>query len=230
MTLDLSLRSGLEVVQTEALVVLYEQLNDALTDMEIHCAHADGLLADRLGVDVPTLTLEPIDQTPRLDSPFGNFYIGHRPSLIDAPIEHYPNVCVIADRFDPIGGFDQGTDVLDRLRIEIMVKSLDGEESVNKRIVRTADAVLAVIQANTTLNGTVAGLEDQQRGFIGAVFPRESQTSYGSRWYWQGARLDFTVRKTGAHSSGLSGGFLRTASSSAFSGLDIDQSVSIDQP
>jgi hypothetical protein len=82
-----------------------------------------------------------------------NFYEGHRPSLIRAPIDKYPNVArrglsvqrrILNLPERPHGQFN----VL--LYVEIMCKSIDDEETVNKRIVRTVEAVNAVMTDDKT--------------------------------------------------------------------------------
>jgi hypothetical protein len=204
---DFSNSTGLEALQTAALVLMHDQINDAIADAEAAGQARDAALGERLGIEMPEIELERVDLTPHGSSPTGNIYFGHRPSLINADINGYPNIAIIADRFDPLGGgIDQGYDLLDRLRIEIMVKGLgeNGEELVNRRIQRTMDAVNAVVQSNPTLGGTVQGLEEQSRGFIGNVFPRKAETSYGTVWYWQGAQLNYAVRKTSVLSSNAS--------------------------
>lgn len=222
---DFANNTGLQSLQEAALVVVFEQLNDALIVAEQEGQERDESFGNRLGIPMPEVTLEPIDKTAHESSPTGNFYFGHRPSLINASIDRYPNVAVIADRFDPAtGGIDQGTQFLDRLRIEVMVKGLgiNGEELVNRRIQRTMDAVNAVIQANPTLGGAVQSLEEQSRGYIGNVFPRKAETSYGEVWYWQGAQLNYTVRKSSVLSSDSSAAFRP-----AWMDAETDQPISV---
>lgn len=219
--MDLTASVGLELVQLEAFAVLYENLNDALEQSQARGDAVEARLEELFGEAPDPVVLELVDKTPRASDPGGNFYLGHRASLINAPIEQYPNVSVVADDItpDPLLDFDQGSAYRDRLRIEFMVKSIVGEDEVNKRVQRMLDAINAVMMSNRSLNGVVPEGLTLSRGFIGNVFPREAQTSYGDRWFWQGGRLDYVVTKVGADPSPASGG-------NFFRGADIG----IDQP
>lgn len=208
--IDYSIGTGLETVQIEAFAVLFRDLNTALAQIEAIGQNVrDARISEIIGSPVPATTLEQVDSTPRIDSPGGNFYLGHRASLINAPITQYPNVSVISDDSTnfPAAEWDQGNAFRNRLRVEIMVKSEAGEDEVNKRVQRMTDAVNAALMASRDLTGAVGGELTMTRTFIGNVFPRKADTSYGENWYWQGARLDYSITKVAADPSPFNGDF-----------------------
>lgn len=202
---------GLEEVQRAAYFQLFENLNEAVTEIETTWAVSDEDFATRTGTDYVPTTLEPIDPA--------NFYEGHRPSLIRAPIENYPNVSVSATRATP--GIN--TDMFDHqdlyrnvIWVEIMVKA-SNEEEVNRRIMRTADAANSVMLSDPTLGGTIHGFDASPSLIISDVFTRKERSAYGAEWLWQGARLEYAVRKEAVRPSTSTGSFFRAA------GYDIDQ-------
>jgi len=198
--------TGLEEIQREALYVLMDNLNDALADMEAYWAPKDEALALRLGIDYVPTTLEPVIPT--------NFHEGHRPSLIGAPIDRYPNVAVMCFRAAPSAesaAYDHMESYRDALWVEVMVKSQVSEEECNRRIHRMASAANLCMMAHKTLNGSVSGMDTAPTTNISDLFKRKEKASgYGPEWYWQGARLDYTVRKE-AVDPPSTGSFLRTS-------------------
>jgi hypothetical protein len=204
MTLVDSPTFGSERVAREAVIVLLETLNDTIPDLDSEWAPLDEELATLRGVDYVPIELEPLETE--------NFYLGHRPSLIEADVDKYPNVSVMADRVGASSGndVDQATDYDISLWVEVMVKSLDSEEEVNARVQRLADAANRCMMSNRTLRGVVSEISD--------VFVRKEKTAYGKKWFWQGARLQYTVEKQAAMPSG---DFLRPA---GMASADFDQS------
>jgi hypothetical protein len=220
---------GLERIQREAFLVLFQKLNEELSLLESAWATLDQQLAAETGRNFGTITLEAVEDF--------NFHMGHRPSLIEAPIGRYPNVSVMAyqSRADGVAGIDQMVQLSDRLFIECMVKSphyetteaqaeindqVEAERIVNARIQRMTDAVNNVIQSNRTLNKTVQEITAVPNVLISDVFPRAERTSYGPMWLWQGSRLEYEVSKLShldEDASILGSGFVRRE------GLNIDQ-------
>lgn len=181
---------GLEEVQRAALVRLFRFLNVAINERALMKVAEDQALADFLGREYVPVELEEIKPE--------NFYEGHRPSLIRAPIEKYPNISIWAVRGSahPESALSDHTDIYNvLLYIEIMCKSIDDEGTVNKRIVRTAEAVNAVMVQDKTLGNAVTGFDDDVSPSLSDVFTRKEKTTYGAEWYWQGARLEYVVRK-----------------------------------
>jgi hypothetical protein len=208
---------GLERVGRETLIILMETLNDELANQDVIWAPLDEDLANRRGVPYSPITLETIAPE--------NFHLGHRPSLIEAPVEGYPNVSVITDRAgpSPFEAADQMDDYMLRLAVEIMVKSIDSEEEVNARVQRMADAVNVCVMSNVTMRGVFNEITDTPTVLLTEVFPRKENTSYGATFMWQGARIEYPVLKEASKPLGMSA---RPASvqAPAMVGAGIDQS------
>lgn len=204
---------GLEVVQRGAFLVLFEGLNNAITQMSNYFDTSDQELAAKTGREYVAVPVEQID--------LGNFYEGHQPSLINAPMEGFPNIAVMALRVTPNEDdavLDQATAYRTIVFVEVLVRSENNEDETNKRIHRTVEAVNFCIQNNPTLGGSVSGIEGAPTIDISEVFTRKEQTAYGPEWYWQGARIEYSAAKYAQ--SAPESGFFR----SSFPGYDeIDQ-------
>lgn len=183
---------GLESIQRTAFLILFDQLNGAVVQINNFMAIDDQELDAHLGrLYVPTV-IEPVAA--------GNFYEGHRPSLIDAPVPNYPNCSVWGVRTSPAAespALDQMSISQTLLFIELMAKSApeEGEGIVNRRLLRMVEGVNLCVMSNPTLRGLVNGREADPTVSISEVFTRKEQTAYGPHWFWQGARVEFTVRK-----------------------------------
>lgn len=207
-------RIGLEEIQRQAFLVIFENANNAIAQIESEMAVSDQEFANRTGRPYVPVEIERISNE--------NFHEGHRPSLIKASIERYPNVSVWALRATPSaesGDFDQISVFNTLLYVEIMVKAEgdQGEEVVNHRVQRTMEAVNAVLMANQTLNGAVSGFSADPTVNLTDVFTRKERTSYGPEWLWQGARLEYAVRKEAGIPAASTGSFFRSVD------YDIDQ-------
>lgn len=207
---------GLERIAREALIVLLETVNDAIEEQQSYWDTLDEELATARGIDYVPLTIEPIESQ--------NFYLGHQPSLLNASVDKYPNISVMADHAGAGGDdYDQGEIYSDRLWVEIMVKSATAnEEEVNSRIQRTMDAVNICMLSNPTLRGTIHGYEGPPTADIGEVFTRKERTAYGEEFVWQGARLEYMVRKEAQMPLGETA-HAASRSPSNLAGYDIDQ-------
>lgn len=207
---------GLERIAREACIVLLETVNDAISEQEAYWGTLDQELATARGITYVPITLEPVESQ--------NFYLGHQPSLLNASVDKYPNISVMADHAGAGGeGTDQGESYSDRLWIEIMVKSATAnEEEVNARIQRTVEAVNICMLSNPTLRGTIHGYEGAPSADIGEVFTRKEQTAYGNEFVWQGARLEYTVRKEAQMPLGAAA-HPASRSPSNLAGFDYDQ-------
>lgn len=219
---------GLERLQREAFLALFKQVNNEQAQLNQAWAELDTLLAQETEREFDPIVLEPVEVF--------NFHMGHRPSLVEAPIQRYPNISVMAYQSRPEGAgqIDQMANISNRLFIECMVKSpqyedsleevsegqIESERVVNARIQRLTDAVNNVIQSNRTLNGTVSGIGQHPSVLISDVFVRGEHTSYGQKWLWQGSRLEYEISKLSHLSestSALGSGFVRRE------GFDVDQ-------
>lgn len=186
---------GLEKVQRGAVLLLIANLPTVLASVESSWAADDAALAGARGVAYVPTTLEPVTSQ--------HMYLGHIPTLIDAPLDHYPNLSVMAygavENEGGGGGWDQeghafGIDMY----IEVMCKSETSEEEVNSRIQRTTEAVNRVILAEPTLGGVVNRTQFS-RVDVSDVFVRREEKSRGPRWFWQGSRLEYTIDKPAAY-------------------------------
>ncbi len=176
-----------EKIQREALLVLFDNLNDKMEEMEEQWLNEDADLYNRMGRVSPDWSVEPI--------PADNFLPGTLAPLMSRPIGEYPNVCTIAYTADPTGSNDdEGELYRVRLRIEIMVKSELNEQEVNSRIQKVLEATHRVFIdsfENRNLNGTISDL-GRPRQTIGSVFAIQKDSK---KWYWQGGSLEYPVIK-----------------------------------
>lgn len=190
----------LETVARQALVVLYDGLNTMISNMNTTWAAEDDALMAALGRPPSSFTVETIAA--------GNFYPGTIPSLINAPIDKYPNVSATCYKAEPkVSSDDMGENYTHTLAIEIMCKSgffetgtddLTGgilvEQEVNSRINKTLDAAHLTILENRTLSNTIPALP-APRVSVGDLFIRRLEKGQGPRWYWQGGALEYNLDK-----------------------------------
>jgi len=214
---------ALEAIQREAFRVFFDQLNGAIDQIADFMAPRDEALAAHVGSEYVPTVIEHVAPE--------NFYEGHRPSLISAPVTAYPNLAVWAVRSVPApesAQLDQISVSRTLLYVECMVKSAADEGEVNRRILRTVEAVNLCVMSNPTLNGIVNAADSEPSVTISEVFTRKETTAYGPHWFWQGARLEYAVRKEAALPSSSSGSIFRTAPESGprgVSGLDYSQFI-----
>lgn len=188
-SLDTNTFLGPEFIQRAALFHLFDNLNDALAEIETTMQLYDTEFDTRLSRTTDITVVELIAEE--------NFYEGHRPSLIKAPIDKYPNCAVMVARATPAPDnalFDQQDSFSEVLSVEIMVKSQSSEDEVDRRCKRTVEAVHLTMKRDQTLGGAITGF-DSPSVIFGDVFTRKERTAYGDEWFWQGARLEYPVRK-----------------------------------
>lgn len=181
---------GLEEVQRAALLLLFDNLNAAIAERQQAMDASDAALALHLGRTYTQLVIEPIAP--------GNFYEGHRPSLIRAGVDKYPNIScwTVRTTMNAESAASDHTSIYnDLLYVEVMVKAIEDEETANKRLTRTVEAVNNVISRNPSLGNVVTGMSDDRTVSLSDLFTRRERTNYGPVWYWQGARLEYVVRK-----------------------------------
>jgi len=188
--MELTTRLGTEIIQRQAIVVLFNYLNTTISSMNSTWSSEDDDFWSSLNRGNQDWFIEPINDA--------NFYAGTIPSLINAPITKYPNVCAICYIANPpLSSDDDGEFYNNLLAIEVMVKSLISEEEVNSRIQKTLDAIHLTFMnslENRTLNNTVPKL-NAPRQTIGDVFLRRENTNIGEKWFWQGGSLEYVVNK-----------------------------------
>lgn len=188
--MELTTRLGTELIQREAILVLFNDLNNMILSMSGNWQSEDQEYWSALNRGNQSWFVETIEDF--------NFYAGNIPSLINAPIDNYPNVSAICYIANPPGSTDDHGEFYNNvLAIEVMVKSVNSEEEVNSRIQKTLDAIhLTFMDSNDnrTLNNTIPRL-NAPRQTIGDVFIRKERTNYGEKWYWQGGVLEYIVNK-----------------------------------
>lgn len=188
-TIDGSARIGLAELARAGMIVLAQTLNEAIEQENEYWVPLDEKLAEFREIDYSEILVEEVEKQ--------NFYLGHNPSLIEAPVENYPNVAVDSDRTGSSGSddLDHGSMFGNFLYIEFMVKSLASEEEVSARAMRMLDAINSCMMANRTLGGTAHELSDTPTAQLSDVFVRDTETRYGDRWYWRGGRIEYTIYK-----------------------------------
>jgi len=204
---------GLEEVQYAAWRQLFDGLNTAIDDVAAYFTPNDLEVWELQGNDplefIPVV-VENVDPQ--------NFYRGHVQSLVrNAPIDRFPNCCVFTTQATPATNsqsLDQLEAYRDTLIVEIMTKSEKDEQEVNRRALRTAEAVNITLQRDTTLGGIIHGFDSAPSVIVGDVFIRKETTAYGPEWFWQGVRLEYAVRKEAE---------LPSSEGSVFRTIDIDQ-------
>lgn len=188
--------TGLERLAREVTLILADKLNGEIAAQQSKWVTLDQQYASRLGQAYEETILEPIDPA--------NLYDGHRPSLIGASIDRYPNLAVMAfdaENVEELSG-DQFMAYRAALQIEAMVKagpytnddtSGAGEGLVNRRIQRMVDAIVICLIQSRNLNGLALEVEHVPTVEIGNVFARREERSRGARFLWQGAVLTYAV-------------------------------------
>jgi len=188
--MELTTRLGTEVIQRQAIIVLFNHLNDTIVSMNSTWTIEDDEFWAALNRGNEQWFVEPIADE--------NFYAGTIPSLINASIEKYPNISTICYIANPPGSSDDDGELYqDLLAVEVMVKSINSEQEVNSRIQKILDAIHLTFMnslENRTLNNTIPQLNAPKMS-VGDVFVRREKTSRGDRWFWQGGTLEYVVQK-----------------------------------
>ena len=188
--MDLTKNIELESIARSAMLALFDGLNDSITTMNALWEDRDDLFYARINRDDPKVSVETIA--------VDNFYVGHVPSLIQAPLDKYPNCAVLAVQGDSVNSSSDWAETYGvTLWVELMCKSVDSEEEVNSRLLRTMEAAHSVMMSgdNRRLGGMVSSISNTPSVTVGDVFVRRESHGHGDRWFWQGARLAYQVQK-----------------------------------
>jgi hypothetical protein len=187
MPVDFSHAIRTEDIQREALLILFDNLNDKIDELEEEWTNKDTDLYDRMGRVAPGWSVEHI--------PIENFLPGTLSPLMSRPIEEFPNVATIAYIARPRGtADDQGEGYQIRLAIETMVKSEMSEQEVNSRIKKTLEAIQLTFfdsWENRTLNHKIHELPYPQET-TGDVFAIRKDNR---KWFWQGGSFEYLLSK-----------------------------------
>jgi hypothetical protein len=196
-------------VQRQFLVTLRQELNAEMAELDAASEAVDAAYYSEItAIGSPELPIrcEPV--------PDEQFYSGHRPSLIEAPIAYYPNCSVFAYTATPQNTTDDSITWYNlALSVEIMVKTegddtatgagdlftpinLQAQEIVNIRCNRMTQAVHNVMLRNGTLDGMVFdSFADLPNVIVGTIFTRREEKGRGPIWFWQGASLRYQIAK-----------------------------------
>lgn len=181
-------RIELEEIGRQVLLVLFKDLNNEIEELQAEWVARDQEFWAHLGTE-RSITVEAV--------PDENFYVGHVPSLINAPIAKYPNCAVYGFQASPrVSEDDHGEFYEVRIAVEVMCKSERDEQEVNSRVQRTVDAAHSTLskEGARELGGYVAGLMGGTPNItVGEVFVRREEKSRGDRWFWQGGRLEYRL-------------------------------------
>lgn len=189
---------GKERVAREALILLRNNLNDSLVEEDAKWETLDKELAQQLKIPYTKCVSNKVSPN--------NFYMGHRPSLIESSVDKYPNVAVMTyrgsasqDRGDHYVGY-QLTMFIEAMVIDGPYKNnpnfeRTGEDLVNRKVQRMEEAIHNVMLSNLTLNGIVDEISSAPNILTTECFRRREETSNGSDFYWQMTRLEYGINK-----------------------------------
>lgn len=192
MAVDYSAKINTETIQRQALLVLFDGLNNKITSLQSGWTTEDNAFWALLGRGTPGWTVEQI--------PNANFHAGTKPSLMAAvagletpDITAYPNVVSFAYRGDPKrSNDDTGENYTIALSVEIIVKSLTSEEECNTRIQKTLEAAHLTLLDDRNLKRSINDLPAPLQS-IGDLFVRLDPRDSKQRWYFQGGVLQYTI-------------------------------------
>lgn len=194
--MDSTVDIGLERLQRAVTLLMYQNINTAIAAQNTLWDARDATFYAAMGRQDPSITVESISPD--------QMYPGTIPSLIEAPMENYPNLCVIAYAGRPQNANDDwGEFYAVNLTVEIMVKSQRSEEECNARIQRTLEAAHSVLTSdkNRRIPEGSAGenlVPQIPRGpvaTIGNVFVKHVDRDANLRWFYQGGSLTYIIDK-----------------------------------
>lgn len=203
MSLLLGHEIGMERVTREVIVLLTNNLGAALDTEDAKWVTLDQQLATLLHTDyVKCVSDKPSPE---------NFHPGHRPSLIEAPIEGFPNVSAMAYQSlasSDIGDQYEGSKIT--LFIEAMVIDgpydpqttgfqVQGEDLVNRKVQRMAEAIHNVMISNRTLGGIVFEINDVPIVLVTECMRRREDLGHGADYFWQMVRFEYRINKISAY-------------------------------
>lgn len=187
--MDFSADIKTEVIQQQVIKILYDHLNSEIASRSAAWIAADTAFYASIGRPAPDFSVESIAND--------NFYPGVVTSLINAPIDKYPNVSAYCWSAIPTTSRDDiAEEYAILVSIEVMVKSIESELEANSRIQKTLEAIHAVIVKNQSLNNTANTMNAPSKT-MGDIFVRREEHSRGPRWFWQGGSLTYPVEKYG---------------------------------
>lgn len=197
-------RLGVENLQLAIYKNVVEHINEYIAAEETYAQTTIDTVLQSLDGDmrdVGTVTVERFETR--------NIHYGHRPSMIEAPIDDYPSAAVMVQNIVPgLSAMDYGHQLSHKVAIETIVKSgpyredqrdsdMLGEDIVGRRIRRTAEAFFKLMNDYNAPGGLFLPSDLPPSITFGDIFIRQEDGASGTghRWYWQGARLDWSYAK-----------------------------------
>lgn len=197
------LRIGAEDLQWGLFQALYKNLNTKLGVEEARGQQLDSAFNTLTSRRLVIVSLDRFDPD--------HFHMGHRPSLIESSPDEWPALAVMTFAAGPSSL--QTADQMTATRLTASIECIthagpftvnaqgkideDGEEIVDRKIKRTAEAIHAVIAEHRYLDGYVFPDEETPTVTWGEVFVRDgrSGTDAEGRYLWQGVRLQYNYNK-----------------------------------
>ena len=166
-------------------IVLLDDLVVCLDDVQQEWVPKDAAYYALLGQPVPPTPLDPP----------AYWAVGHHPSILDRPLDEFPNVTIHA--YDHRSAGDLGADQWDPLTcrawVEIFVSHTD-VATVNRMAYRYAQALNRCLVQNSTLGGLVETFDFSPDVQISNVADRYASEDNDQIVFLQGAQLDYGFR------------------------------------
>lgn len=176
----------LEEVARDLLVVMKENVNDAIDTVWTEMALEDAAFYATLGQGVP--------DTPKLYPV--SFYLGHHPTILEHPITDYPNITAVSYEHSSVGdlGADQYEVTGSRAYVEAMVVHED-ESTVNRLAWRYAKALHRVVAWYKTLeDAKIEAINLSPEVMVSNAAARRVEEFRDDIIYIQGCRLEYVFR------------------------------------
>lgn len=188
---------GFEEVGRATLKILVESLNDEIEERTNKWDLDDLDLQSLLG-GIGQVDVQPVD--------LEDFHDGPHPSVLKRAPERFPAVSVMSYFSQPVTSeIDQASGSSLKLAVEafcvsgpVVEAALPQHETiVHRRILRTTEAINAVLMRERTLCGVVQpGITQGPRGGPGPQsFLRKEESGGGPDYIWQGSRLEYTLQR-----------------------------------
>lgn len=189
---------GFEPITRAARLLLFDHLNDEIDSMQERWMMVD-LGLDQMGLDpgVGQVELDHFEVE--------NLHEGAHQSILTAPPEAFPNCSVMAYAATPSGEQYDQFDTSDiALFAETFViagpvpkgSDLVFSKIVNRRIMRTTEAVNNVLMAHKTFLGTTTPVQLPPRGgIVNSSWLKHKDGSSGPRYLVHGSKLQYTLQR-----------------------------------
>lgn len=175
----------LEEVARDLLLVVKDNINEALDDVWDQMTAEDPAFYAALGESTPVTPL----QYPT------RFFMGHHPSILDRPSEDYPNITVVAYNARTIEeGYDQVEVTGNVAYAEAFLLHSD-EATLNRMTQRYARALQRVLTSIKELSTSdTEAIEEQPRVSVSNAAARRLDSFVEEIVFVQGCRLEATYR------------------------------------